>query len=95
MNDTGDLTMADNKPTLFISYCQRDGNAYADDLETELDDYFVVTRDKSKLIPNDDIYEFMAGIAREDYVIIVLTSGYVKSRNCMLEMAYLATQDDW
>ena len=87
--------MADNKPTLFISYCQRDGNTYADDLETELIDYFDVKRDKSKLIPNDDIYDFMAGIANEDYVIIVLTSGYVKSRNCMLEMAYLATQDDW
>ena len=88
-------TMEDKKPTLFISYCQKDGNTYADDLETELVDYFEVKRDKSKLIPNDDIYDFMAGIADEDYVIIVLTSEYVKSRNCMLEMAYLASQDDW
>lgn len=85
----------EKKPTLFISYCQRDGNSYADDLETELNDYFYVKRDKSKLIPNDDIYDFMAGIANEDYVIIVLTNEYTKSRNCMLEMAYLASQDDW
>ena len=90
-----ECTMEDKKPTLFISYCQKDGNTYADDLETELVDYFEVKRDKSKLIPNDDIYDFMAGIADEDYVIIVLTSEYVKSRNCMLEMAYLASQDDW
>lgn len=83
------------KPTLFISYCQKDGNSYADDLETELLDYFIVKRDKSKLIPNDDIYDFMAGIANEDYVIIVLTAEYIKSRNCMLEMAYLSAQEDW
>lgn len=87
--------MNDKKPTLFISYCQKDGNTYADDLETELIDYFEVKRDKSKLIPNDDIYDFMAGIANEDYVIIVLTSEYVKSRNCMVEMAYLVSQADW
>ena len=51
--------MEDKKPTLFISYCQKDGNTYADDLETELVDYFEVKRDKSKLIPNDDIYDFI------------------------------------
>ena len=73
------------KPTLFISYCQKDGNSYADDLETELLDYFIVKRDKSKLIPNDDIYDFMAGIANEDYVIIVLTAEYIKSRNSSAE----------
>lgn len=87
--------VASKKPTVFISYCQRDGNAYADDLETELSDYFTVKRDKTKLIPNDDIYDFMAEIANEDYVVIVLTEGYVKSKNCMLEMAYLAEQEDW
>lgn len=87
--------LASRKPTVFISYCQRDGNAYADDLESELSDYFIVKRDKTKLIPNDDIYDFMAEIANEDFVVIILTKGYVKSKNCMLEMAYLAEQEDW
>ncbi len=87
--------MKKSKPTLFISYCQSDGYMLAEDLENELSDNFSVKRDKSQLIPNDDIYEFMAGIANEDYVIIVLTQEYVKSRNCMLEMAYLAMQEDW
>ena len=58
--------LASRKPTVFISYCQRDGNAYADDLESELSDYFIVKRAKTKLIPNDDIYDFMAEIANED-----------------------------
>ena len=58
-------------------------------------DYFTVKRDKSGLIPNDDLYDFMAGIADEDYVIIVLTPEYVKSKHCMMEMAYLASQEDW
>lgn len=83
------------KPSLFISYCWKDGNIYADELETQLNDYFHVKRDKSQLIPNDDIYDFMAGIANCDYVIIVLTTDYVHSVNCMLEMSYLAEQDDW
>ena len=83
------------KQTLFISYCWKDGNVYADELETQLKDDFDIKRDKSQLIANDDIYDFMAEIANCDNVIIVLTSEYVKSLNCMLEMSYLVSQDDW
>ena len=83
------------KPTLFISYCWNDGNVYADELEAQLTDYFNVKRDKSQLIVNDDINDFMAGIANCDYVLIVLTTGYVKSLNCMREVAYLLQQPDW
>lgn len=84
-----------SKETLFISYNWRDGNVYADELEMQLKDYFVVKRDKSQLIANDDIFDFMAEIATCDNVIIVLTSEYVKSVNCMLEMAYMFDQPDW
>lgn len=83
------------KQTLFISYCWKDGNIYADELETQLKDEFEVKRDKSQLIANDDIYDFMAEIANCDNVILVLTSEYVKSLNCMLEMSYLVSQTDW
>lgn len=83
------------KQTLFISYCWKDGNIYADELETQLRDEFEVKRDKSQLIANDDIYDFMAEIANCDNVILVLTSEYVKSLNCMLEMSYLVSQSDW
>lgn len=83
------------KQTLFISYCWKDGNTYADELETQLKDDFEVKRDKSQLIANDDLYDFMADIANCDNVIIVLTAEYVKSLNCMLEMSYLVSQDDW
>lgn len=83
------------KQTLFISYCWKDGNIYADELETQLKEEFEVKRDKSQLIANDDIYDFMAEIANCDNVILVLTSEYVKSLNCMLEMSYLVSQTDW
>lgn len=83
------------KQTLFISYCWKDGNIYADELETQLKDEFEVKRDKSQLIANDDIYDFMTEIANCDNVILVLTSEYVKSLNCMLEMSYLVSQTDW
>lgn len=83
------------KQSLFISYCWKDGNVYADELETQLKEKFEVERDKSQLIANDDIYDFMAKIANCDNVIIVLTAEYVKSLNCMLEMSFLVSQDDW
>lgn len=84
-----------DKQTLFISYCWKDGNIYADELEAQLKDEFEVKRDKSQLIANDDIYDFMTEIANCDNVILVLTSEYVKSLNCMLEMSYLVAQTDW
>lgn len=84
-----------SKPTLFISYCWDDGSVYADELEAQLVDYFEVKRDKSQLIANDDINDFMAEIANCDYVLIVLTTGYVKSMNCMREVSYLLQQPDW
>lgn len=84
-----------DKQSLFISYCWKDGNVYADELETQLKDEFKVKRDKSQLITNDDIYDFMTEIANCDNVILVLTAEYVKSLNCMLEMSYLVSQDDW
>jgi len=84
-----------DKQTLFISYCQKDGTEYADELEIQLRDDFDVKRDKSKLKTNDDIYGFMTEIADCDNVIIVLTDAYTKSLNCMLEMAFLFEQPDW
>lgn len=84
-----------DKQSLFISYCWKDGNVYADELETQLKDEFNIKRDKSQLIANDDIYDFMTEIANCDNVILVLTAEYVKSLNCMLEMSYLLSQDDW
>lgn len=90
------MNSKDNKkPTLFISYCWSDGNNYADELETQLTDVFEVKRDKSQLIVNDNLYDFMAEIANCNYVIIVLTSAYVNSLNCMLEMSYILEQPDW
>lgn len=86
---------ATDKETLFISYCWSDGNVFADELESQLTDYFEVRRDKSQLIANDVIEDFMAGIANCDRVLIVLTANYVKSVNCMREVAFLLQQPDW
>ena len=83
------------KERLFLSYNWKDGNVYADELESQLNSHFDVRRDKTQLIANDDIYDFMADIANCENVIIILTAEYVKSLNCMLEMSFLVMQPDW
>lgn len=83
------------KERLFLSYNWKDGNVYADELESQLSSHFDVRRDKTQLIANDDIYDFMADIANCENVIIILTAEYVKSLNCMLEMSFLVMQPDW
>ena len=80
---------------IFISYNWNDGNGFADELEKVLKDDFDVIRDKSKLNVNDDIEDFMRGIADCDIVVLVLTSEYMKSDNCMKELSYLVDQPDW
>lgn len=84
-----------DKQTIFISYCQKDGTKYADDLENQFKDFFEVYRDKSRLNVNDDIDEFMEKIAECDNVVIVLTEKYLKSFNCMLEVSNLFEHKDW
>ena len=83
------------KERLFLSYNWKDGNVYADELESQLSSHFDVRRDKTQLIANADIYDFMADIANCENVIIILTEEYVKSLNCMLEMSFLVMQPDW
>lgn len=83
------------KERLFLSYNWKDGNVYADELESQLSSHFDVRRDKTQLIANDDIYDFMADIANCENVIIILTEEYIKSLNCMLEMSFLVMQPDW
>lgn len=84
-----------SKQSLFISYNWKDGSVYADELEAQLKDKFEVKRDKTQLIANDDIYDFMAEIANCDNVVLVLTENYFMSLNCMVEMSFLLQQDDW
>jgi len=83
------------KKRVFISYTWGDGNFYAEELEKQLKDDFEVMRDKSKLAVNDDIDDFMRGIADCDIVVLVLTEDYSKSLNCMKEISYLLDQPDW
>lgn len=64
-------------------------------MEEQLTDYFDVRRDKSQLIANDDLIDYMATIVECDNVLIVLTEKYVKSINCMHEVSYLLGQPDW
>lgn len=81
--------------TLFISYCWKDGTVYAEDLEAELANRFDVKRDKSSLKCNENIDDFMRKIADCDNVVIVLTEEYLRSKNCMKEVAYLSKQPEW
>ena len=83
------------KKSVFISYSWKDGAGFADQLQSQLTDYFEVVRDKDKLKINDDIDEFMARIADCDYIVLILTKEYMKSLNCMYEATTLVSEQDW
>ena len=79
------------KQRLFISYCWKDGNTYADELETQLKDTFDVKRDKSQLIANDNLYDFMAEIANfnSPFMFFCLPFTIISRKNMYRQVKYL------
>ena len=77
-----------DKQSLFISYCWRDGNVYADELETQLKDKFNVKRDKSQLITNDDIFDFMSENIRVKFCLPIRQDKAKTSRFAIFILIY-------
>lgn len=87
-DDTPDIQGATLK-TIFLSYCQKDSDI-ADLIEENLKHYVKdkakISRDIRDVEFHESFKKFMQSIEVHDYVIMVISDNYLKSRNCMFEV---------
>lgn len=82
------------KPTVFISY-NWGSEKTADELETRLETFAEVRRDKTSIRPWGDIVEFMKSIRNQDFAVLVISDAYLKSDNCLYEVMQLMKDEQW
>ena len=74
--------MESKKPTLFISYCHRDGSMYADDLEEELQDYFNIGEEILCYRTEDELYDLVKYyLAHDQEREAIRKKGYMRFLN--------------
>lgn len=84
-----DKLQKDSTPHLFLSYSWNDSEL-ADKIDGELSSYgFDVKRDIRDIGSWKSIKEFMFSIRNQDYAVIIISSSYLKSPNCMYEVMEL------
>lgn len=84
-------------PEIFISYkTGADSEALVEELEKALAEREIIPiRDKRDIGFRDNISDFMKRLGRGNYVVIVMSDGYLKSRHCMFELCELAEHEDF
>ncbi|MEQ9357169.1 COR domain-containing protein [Coleofasciculus chthonoplastes] len=88
---------ADFEKEIFISYAWR---GESEDFVNRLDEVFqsqgiTIVRDKRDLGYKGLIKEFMQRIGKGKCVIVVISDGYLKSKNCMYELVQIANNGEF
>lgn len=83
------------RPTVFISYNQKSGTAFADSLEQTLSSCAIVLRDRTTMGAWESFSSFMKNIRKQDFAVLVITPDYLRSEACMFEVSELMKDDDW
>ena len=77
------------KKTVFLSYCQKDSDI-ADIIDSRLGEKLgtitTISRDIRDVAYHESFGKFMRTIQDHDYVILLISDHYLKSRNCMFEV---------
>lgn len=81
------------KPTVFISYNQKSGDAIADQIQNRLASIAHIARDKTSIHDWGSIKDFMRSIRNQDLVVMIITAEYLESSGCMFEVVE-AMKDD-
>lgn len=74
---------------IFLSYCQKDKDIVQiidEKLAGLIGEEFYISRDVRDVQYKDSFKEFMKTIRQHDFVIMVISDRYIKSRNCMYEV---------
>ena len=89
--DVTDLEVSEEpaKKTVFLSYCQKDSSV-ADIIDSRLGKKLgtnaTISRDIRDVPYHESFGKFMRTIQDHDYVILLISDNYLKSRNCMFEV---------
>ncbi len=87
-NESGAVNEEKEK-TLFLSYCQKDSDV-ADLIEKGLEAHIngkaKISRDIRDVEYHESFKKFMQTIETHDFVIMIVSDNYLKSRNCMFEV---------
>jgi internalin A len=81
---------------VFVSYKQSDESiALVDRIENVLRDHGItLLRDRNEVGYRDSFRNFMERLASSDAIVVVLSDAYLKSENCMFELAEIAARGD-
>ena len=83
---------------VFLSYCHKD-NCIADMIENRITEIakneIEISRDIRKLKYKDSLDEYMQSIKQHDYVISIVSDGYLRSSPCMYEITELMRDRDY
>ena len=75
--------------TIFLSYCQKDSgiaDLIDNRLREKLKDRATISRDIRDVAYHESFRKFMQTIQDHDFVILLISDHYLKSRNCMFEV---------
>jgi len=83
------------KKKIFLSYCGKD-DKIVNTIDMKLQEFGLeITRDRRNLHYKASIRKFMQSLKNHDYVIIVISDSYLKSKNCMFEIGELLKEKDY
>lgn len=82
--------------TIFLSYNWHDGET-ADRIDKYLSGISGITvkRDVRDIGPWKSIREFMQGIRKQDYAVLIISDLYLRSRNCMFEITEIMKEQEY
>jgi hypothetical protein len=87
--DSTDTPVEGAQKKIFLSYCQRD-HCIADIVDKSLTesvkDLATISRDVRDVRYRESFRRFMESIGIHDYVVMIISDNYLKSRNCLYEM---------
>lgn len=84
-----EVTDESHEKTLFLSYCQKDSdiaNLIEGGLTPHINGKARISRDIRDVEYHESFKKFMQAIETHDFVIMIISDNYLKSRNCMFEV---------
>lgn len=84
-----EVTDESHEKTLFLSYCQKDSdiaNLIEGGLAPHINGKARISRDIRDVEYHESFKKFMQTIEAHDFVIMIVSDHYLKSRNCMFEV---------